>query len=69
MTSFPEPPGHLLTVAGVPPGQLVTLGATATKALLGSSFRLTHHRGLSVRLRHGDLLAPVAAAERFDAHP
>ncbi len=29
----------------VQPELLVTLGATAAKALLGSSFRLTHHRG------------------------
>ena len=29
----------------VRPELLVTLGATAAKALLGSSFRLTHHRG------------------------
>jgi DNA polymerase len=29
----------------VDPKLLVTLGATAAKSLLGSSFRLTHHRG------------------------
>lgn len=29
----------------VGPQLLVTLGATAAKSLLGSSFRLTHHRG------------------------
>lgn len=29
----------------VSPKLLVTLGATAAKSLLGSSFRLTHHRG------------------------
>ncbi len=32
-------------LAAVGPRLLVTLGATATKALLGSSFRLTQHRG------------------------
>lgn len=32
-------------LAAVRPRLLVTLGATAAKELLGSSFRLTHHRG------------------------
>ncbi len=32
-------------LAAVGPQLLVTLGATAAKALLGSSFRLTQHRG------------------------
>lgn len=32
-------------LAAVAPQLLVTLGATAAKALLGSSFRLTQHRG------------------------
>jgi len=40
------------------PRGLVTLGATAAKALLGSSFRLTQHRG---ELLESDL-APVVAA-------
>src|SRR5215212_8346101 len=42
----------------VRPRGLVTLGATAAKALLGSSFRLTQHRG---ELLVSDL-APVVAA-------
>jgi uracil-DNA glycosylase len=37
---------------------VVTLGATAAKALLGSSFRLTQHRG---ELLDSDL-APIVAA-------
>ncbi|MGH3806097.1 MAG: uracil-DNA glycosylase family protein, partial [Pseudonocardiaceae bacterium] len=32
-------------LAAVDPRLLVTLGATAAKALLGTSFRLTQHRG------------------------
>ena len=40
------------------PAGLVTLGATAAKALLGSSFRLTQHRG---ELLESELAAVVAA--------
>jgi DNA polymerase len=40
------------------PRGLVTLGATAAKALLGSSFRLTQHRGELLESE----LAPVVAA-------
>src|SRR5215213_1351712 len=40
------------------PVALVTLGATAAKALLGSSFRLTQHRG---ELLNSEL-APIVAA-------
>jgi uracil-DNA glycosylase family protein len=40
------------------PRGLVTLGATAAKALLGSGFRLTQHRG---ELLESDLAAVVAA--------
>jgi DNA polymerase len=40
------------------PAALVTLGATAAKALLGSSFRLTQHRG---ELLESDLADVVAA--------
>ena len=40
------------------PRGLVTLGATAAKALLGSSFRLTQHRG---ELLESELAAVVAA--------
>src|SRR4051794_30611250 len=40
------------------PSGLVTLGATAAKALLGSGFRLTHHRGELIE----SALAPVVAA-------
>ena len=40
------------------PRGLVTLGATAAKALLGPSFRLTHHRGELLESE----LAPVVAA-------
>jgi uracil-DNA glycosylase family protein len=40
------------------PAGLVTLGATAAKALLGSGFRLTQHRG---ELLESDLAAVVAA--------
>jgi len=42
----------------VRPGALVLLGATAAKALLGSSFRVTHHRG---ELLDSEL-APIVAA-------
>jgi uracil-DNA glycosylase len=42
----------------VHPSALVLLGATAAKALLGSSFRLTHHRG---ELLDSDL-APIVTA-------
>src|SRR5215212_3228841 len=40
------------------PAALVTLGATAAKALLGSGFRLTQHRGELVESE----LAPIVAA-------
>jgi uracil-DNA glycosylase len=40
------------------PAALVALGATAAKALLGSGFRLTHHRGELLESE----LAPVVAA-------
>lgn len=40
-------------LASVRPRLLVTLGATAAKALLGTSFRLTRHRGEV--LEYGDL--------------
>ena len=40
------------------PAGLVTLGATAAKALLGPGFRLTHHRG---ELLESELAAVVAA--------
>jgi DNA polymerase len=40
------------------PRGIVTLGATAAKALLGPSFRLTHHRGELLESE----LAPVVAA-------
>ncbi len=42
----------------VRPAGLVTLGATAAKALLGSSFRLTQHRGALLESE----LAPAVAA-------
>ena len=42
----------------VRPAALITLGATAAKALLGSSFRLTQHRG---ELLESDLADVVAA--------
>jgi uracil-DNA glycosylase family protein len=42
----------------VDPEALVLLGATAAKALLGSSFRLTHHRGELLDLD----LAPIVTA-------
>ena len=42
----------------VRPTAIVTLGATAAKALLGSGFRLTHHRGELLESE----LAPVMAA-------
>jgi uracil-DNA glycosylase family protein len=42
----------------VRPRGIVTLGATAAKALLGPSFRLTHHRGELLESE----LAPVVAA-------
>jgi DNA polymerase len=45
-------------LAAVKPDALVLLGATAAKALLGSSFRVTQHRG---ELLDSDL-APVVAA-------
>jgi uracil-DNA glycosylase family 4 len=45
-------------LGAVEPQALVLLGATAAKALLGSSFRLTRHRG---ELLDSDL-APIVAA-------
>ena len=41
------------------PQVLVTLGATAAKALLGSSFRLTRHRGELLEFEGLPLLATV----------
>lgn len=43
----------------VDPNLLVTLGATAAKSLLGSSFRLTHHRGELLEFDGLPLLATV----------
>jgi uracil-DNA glycosylase family protein len=42
----------------IKPAAIVTLGATAAKALLGSAFRLTQHRGELVESE----LAPIVAA-------
>ncbi|HYZ07248.1 MAG TPA: UdgX family uracil-DNA binding protein [Pseudonocardiaceae bacterium] len=46
-------------LATVRPQVLVTLGATAAKALLGSSFRLTRHRGELLEFEGLPLLATV----------
>ncbi|MBA3573500.1 MAG: uracil-DNA glycosylase [Actinomycetota bacterium] len=46
-------------LATVRPTVLVTLGATAAKALLGSSFRLTRHRGELLEFEGLPLLATV----------
>ncbi len=46
-------------LAMVRPQVLVTLGATAAKALLGSSFRLTRHRGELLEFEGLPLLATV----------
>ena len=46
-------------LATVRPQVLVTLGATAAKALLGSSFRLTQHRGELLEFEGLPLLATV----------
>jgi DNA polymerase len=46
-------------LAKVRPRVLVTLGATAAKALLGSSFRLTQHRGELLEFEGLPLLATV----------
>ena len=43
----------------VRPQLLVSLGATAAKVLLGSSFRLTHHRGEILEYRDLPLVATV----------
>jgi uracil-DNA glycosylase len=43
----------------VRPQLLVTLGATAAKALLGSSFRLTHHRGEVLEYQNSPLVATI----------
>lgn len=43
----------------VGPQLLVTLGATAAKSLLGSSFRLTHHRGELLEFDSTPLLATI----------
>jgi uracil-DNA glycosylase family protein len=43
----------------VGPQLLVTLGATAAKSLLGSSFRLTHHRGELLEFDGMPLLATI----------
>lgn len=46
-------------LAAVRPQLLVTLGATAAKALLGSSFRLTQHRGEILEYRTLPLVATI----------
>lgn len=46
-------------LAAVRPRLLVTLGATAGKALLGSSFRLTQHRGEVLEYRTWPLVATI----------
>ncbi|MGH4007425.1 MAG: UdgX family uracil-DNA binding protein [Pseudonocardiaceae bacterium] len=43
----------------VDPKLLVTLGATAAKSLLGSSFRLTHHRGELLEFEGLPLVATI----------
>lgn len=46
-------------LAAVRPQLLVTLGATAAKALLGSLFRLTQHRGEILEYRTLPLVATI----------
>jgi uracil-DNA glycosylase len=46
-------PWLLAELAAVKPDVVVLLGATAAKALMGSSFRLTAHRGEKLRLLTG----------------
>lgn len=46
-------------LVAVRPRLLVTLGATAAKALLGSSFRLTHHRGELLEYQALPLVATI----------
>ena len=46
-------------IAAVRPRLLVTLGATAAKALLGSSFRLTQHRGEILKCEALPLVATI----------
>jgi len=46
-------------LAAVRPTLLVTLGATAAKALLGTSFRLTQHRGEVLRYADLPLVATI----------
>ena len=52
-------PWLLAELRVVDPNLLVTLGATAAKSLLGSSFRLTHHRGELLEFDGLPLLATV----------
>ena len=46
-------------LASVAPELLVTLGSTAAKALLGSAFRLTQHRGEILEYEHWPLVATI----------
>lgn len=46
-------------LVAVRPQLVVTLGATAAKALLGSSFRLTHHRGEILEYQDLPLIATI----------
>ncbi|MGY4651434.1 UdgX family uracil-DNA binding protein [Mycobacterium sp. URHB0021] len=50
-------PWLLAELAAVEPDVVVLLGATAAKALMGSSFRLTAHRGEKLRLPAGEEIA------------
>src|SRR3954464_3340715 len=50
-------PWLLAELAAVEPDVVVILGATAAKALMGSSFRLTAHRGEKLRLPAGGEIA------------
>jgi DNA polymerase len=46
-------------LTSVDPKLLVTLGSTAAKALLGSAFRLTQHRGEILEYDHRPLVATI----------
>jgi uracil-DNA glycosylase len=52
-------PWLLAELAAVEPDVVVLLGATAAKALMGSSFRLTAHRGEELRLPTGGEIAQL----------
>jgi DNA polymerase len=56
-------------LSSVRPQLLVTLGATAAKALLGPSFRLTQHRGELLEYENLPLVATIHPSAKPRASP